>query len=325
MPFSVSNQCSRIWVLAAAFLPLQVAHASPPPANSPSDAAIPMRTVATVAGWTIRDGNGACLSVASYEHNRILTLVYDFGRNSAWLGVIDPAWRSIRANASYQVGVRFSNGESYGTGPAAGVRYQDGAAPGILMRFSSDEFLQSFAAATSISLTMGETRLGSFSLSGTRAMVERLIRCAAASYRANPRDPFAAITPAPSPGEEGDRHPPAIRPIPPRLGEFETVSPRGPQAARPQRSLGSYFTADDYPFEARRRRAWGTVQFRLGIDTSGHVSDCTVTSTSGSAELDLATCRILRLRARYFPARNSEGSPVADVASGQLTWTNPAQ
>ena len=88
-------------------------------------------------------------------------------------------------------------------------------------------------------------------------------------------------------------------------------------------NLGSYFSADDYPPEALRNREHGTVAFRLTIGADGLVSDCTVTSSSRSAALDEATCRLLRERARYRPARDAAGNPTTGSDEGSVTWTLP--
>jgi protein TonB len=45
-----------------------------------------------------------------------------------------------------------------------------------------------------------------------------------------------------------------------------------------------------------------------------------VSSSSGSRSLDNATCRILRSRARFTPAKGSNGQPMADTYSQRITW-----
>ena len=90
--------------------------------------------------------------------------------------------------------------------------------------------------------------------------------------------------------------------------------------ATPRRALASYFGGDDYPASALTRREEGTTRFRLDVGADGRVSDCRVMATSGSAALDGATCRILRSRARFTPARGSNGRPVADRHVGGIDW-----
>jgi protein TonB len=96
-----------------------------------------------------------------------------------------------------------------------------------------------------------------------------------------------------------------------------------PQRARA--NLNSYFSADDYPAAALRGNDQGTTGFSLTIGANGRVEACSVTSSSGSAALDQATCRILRSRARYTPARDQNGNPTSGRDSGRVTWRLPSE
>lgn len=105
-------------------------------------------------------------------------------------------------------------------------------------------------------------------------------------------------------------------------------APPPPRIVPPQRAranLNSYFSADDYPAAALRGNDQGTTGFSLTIGPNGRVTECSVTSSSGSSALDQATCRILRSRARYTPARDSSGNPTSGRDSGRVTWRLPAE
>lgn len=96
---------------------------------------------------------------------------------------------------------------------------------------------------------------------------------------------------------------------------------------RPLRAKGSLvglFSSDDYPKEALRAGETGTVHVLLTIDASGRVSDCHVMLSSLSPSLDAATCSVLSERARFEPARDLAGRPVADKYSQRITWKIPA-
>ena len=95
-----------------------------------------------------------------------------------------------------------------------------------------------------------------------------------------------------------------------------------PPRARAQ--LASYFSRDDYPPSALRAGDQGEVAFTLAIGADGRVTGCTINRSSGSSSLDSATCRILRSRARYTPARDSTGSPAPGEDRGVFSWTLPA-
>jgi TonB family protein len=94
-------------------------------------------------------------------------------------------------------------------------------------------------------------------------------------------------------------------------------------AGRPRANLNSYFSTDDYPAEALRAGAEGTVQFRLDINTEGRVSRCNIVQSSGNASLDAKTCEVLISRARYTPARNAAGEAVPGTDAGRVTWRLP--
>jgi protein TonB len=96
-----------------------------------------------------------------------------------------------------------------------------------------------------------------------------------------------------------------------------------PQRARA--NLNSYFSTDDYPSDARRARAQGDTLVSMTIGPDGRVANCMVTASSGSSALDVASCRILRQRARYSPARDAAGNPTTGRDSGRITWRLPAQ
>ena len=62
----------------------------------------------------------------------------------------------------------------------------------------------------------------------------------------------------------------------------------------------------------------------LRVSRQGHVTACTVTSSSRSSVLDAATCQILASRARFTPARDERGRTVADTVAAGVRWVIPA-
>jgi protein TonB len=80
----------------------------------------------------------------------------------------------------------------------------------------------------------------------------------------------------------------------------------------------------DYPAAALRGEEQGATRFRLTVGPDGRVKDCAVTGSSGSSSLDATTCRLMRSRARFTPARDSQGNPVGDTISNTIRWVLPA-
>lgn len=113
---------------------------------------------------------------------------------------------------------------------------------------------------------------------------------------------------------------PVARPAPPAP---VAAPPRVSQAAKAKGNLPALFSTDDYPPSAIRSEEQGTTAVRLSIGADGRVSDCSVTSSSGSSSLDNATCSILRRRARFTPAKDQNGQPTSDSTSTRIKWVLP--
>jgi protein TonB len=116
-------------------------------------------------------------------------------------------------------------------------------------------------------------------------------------------------------------HPPPIPPVaiappPPPLPPRKVVSAQSAKG-----DLRSLFSADDYPASAQSSGAEGTVRASLTIGPDGRVTGCNITQSSGNGALDSATCNILRRRAKFVPARDSNGNPTSDtIATPSIIW-----
>jgi protein TonB len=131
-----------------------------------------------------------------------------------------------------------------------------------------------------------------------------------------------ALTLAAAPPIPGDTPAPAQ----PDAAPADAAAP-GPVVRPPPReqmpTYASMFANDDYPYSALRRREQGVVGFRITVDTKGRISDCRITSSSGSATLDEATCRLSRKRMRFRPARDAAGNPTTDMIDLAVDWRLP--
>lgn len=84
-------------------------------------------------------------------------------------------------------------------------------------------------------------------------------------------------------------------------------------------------TTDDYPSAALRTETQGRVIVRLDVGTNGRVSGCAPVATSGNAELDATTCRLVRQRARFRPAIDAGGRRVAARIVATVVWRIPGR
>lgn len=117
--------------------------------------------------------------------------------------------------------------------------------------------------------------------------------------------PVPQFTPAPIP----------VQPSPaPTFTATGAIPSNGPQG---------WISTDDYPARDLRRGNEGTARYRVSVSSNGRVDSCDIVASTGSTGLDRATCRNIERRARFDPATNSEGRPVAGSYSGVVTWQIP--
>lgn len=95
----------------------------------------------------------------------------------------------------------------------------------------------------------------------------------------------------------------------------------GPGAGgTPSERIGGRIRDRDYPDAALDEGSQGYLVTRYVVDVDGRVRDCSVLESSGSPVLDETTCRLIRQRYRFRPARNAAGEPVPDVIIHHHEW-----
>lgn len=127
-----------------------------------------------------------------------------------------------------------------------------------------------------------------------------------------PIETVTVAPPPPPPVYVAPAAPPA--PPPPRF------TPKQPQ---PKGSPANWATSNDYPSRALREEREGVTGFRVSVGTDGKVTDCQIISSSGSPDLDQATCDNVRRRARFQPATDGEGNPTTGSYSNRIRWVIP--
>lgn len=135
----------------------------------------------------------------------------------------------------------------------------------------------------------------------------------------NTRPPPLETTPVPMPPPPIPQPvvlaPPApAAPPPPRIQ---------PKKAQPKGNPANWATTNDYPTRALREERQGVTGFRVSVGPDGRVTSCSVTSSSGSPDLDEATCSNVTRRARFSPATDGEGNPTTDSYSNRIRWVIP--
>ena len=99
-----------------------------------------------------------------------------------------------------------------------------------------------------------------------------------------------------------------------------------PQAAEPMKPVtnpGSWVTPADYPPASLRDEKEGVTGFRLTVGPDGLPRRCEIVASSGSEELDTATCRLIMQRARFETQRDDKGVRVGGTYSNRIRWQIP--
>jgi TonB family protein len=264
------------------------------------------RDWASAGGWDIGEFDAEhCGMGLEYEGEGETLLVLGLATDgSVLLTVTNYNW-STAADQTYNL-VFYLNGTAYSGGKSLG--FANAGRKGFATWFEPD-FLKHFAASTYLTIKSEAGKVvDDLKLEGSAAGLAQVRRCVAhlravaaaearekARFAHIPQDPFAEI--------EGE--PPPI------------ASPA--QSARG--NVAALISADDYPADALRAREQGRVAFRLGIGTDGRVTSCEIVQSSGSRSLDSATCRVMRSRARYTPAKAADGKAVPSTAEESVTWS----
>jgi len=138
----------------------------------------------------------------------------------------------------------------------------------------------------------------------------------------------------------------SIAPSPPQIQTQPTIPPPAPLAVRvpppapvappppppprvqpksptPKGAPGNWANSNDYPSRALREEKEGVTRFSVQVDASGRVSNCSVTGSSGTPELDTTTCSLITRRGRFNPATDGDGKPTGGSWSSSVRWQIP--
>ena len=94
----------------------------------------------------------------------------------------------------------------------------------------------------------------------------------------------------------------------------------GGYGGSPPRHVRGRLKDSDYPSGLGESGVGGTVAVRYLVATDGRVTQCRVTRSSGTPELDETTCRLIRERFRFKPARDDQGRIVPSYLVENHSW-----
>jgi protein TonB len=135
---------------------------------------------------------------------------------------------------------------------------------------------------------------------------------------------------APPPIVQSVQPPPMIQTVPPPPPAppviHEVLPPPKPSEAKPAQIKGDPsfgITSDDYPSSSQRNGEEGVTAIAYDITADGRMANCRVTSSSGSSTLDETTCTLSMRRARFKPAQDAAGNPIASHGTRRIRWQIP--
>jgi TonB family protein len=92
--------------------------------------------------------------------------------------------------------------------------------------------------------------------------------------------------------------------------------------AIPRGNIGRWVNGDDWPSKALQQEREGVAAFIVTVGADGYVSNCQITASSGHEDLDAATCKYVKRRARFLPAAVN-GEEVQGSYSNRVRWQLP--
>jgi len=109
------------------------------------------------------------------------------------------------------------------------------------------------------------------------------------------------------------------------IGLGETLSSKvfPPVGPKPLNDVSRWVTTNEYPRISLNRQEHGTAHFSVAVAADGSVTACRITATSGSRQLDEATCKWVSKRAKFEPATDEFGAKVAGTYSNSVRWVLP--
>lgn len=92
----------------------------------------------------------------------------------------------------------------------------------------------------------------------------------------------------------------------------------------PKGNPGTWANTNDYPPIALQKELEGTTGFSVTVGPDGRVSGCQIIASSGSPDLDQATCLNVTRRARFDPALDAKGNPISGRYQNRVRWQIPS-
>jgi TonB family protein len=94
---------------------------------------------------------------------------------------------------------------------------------------------------------------------------------------------------------------------------------------RPEKPVRAYTSAYDYPGGAARAGVMGDVHALIAVSAKGRATDCRIVRSLGRRDLDQMTCKILKDRVPYVPAKTKAGEAIDAPSYYAFRWELPKE
>ena len=295
----------------------------------------------TAANWAVfeTDEGNRCAMSREFAGPGDSQLTVFFNADGTGSLLVDNGEWSIKSGDTFELFIRVGSVEKVGQATGFRPSFRGGFVIGI----PDETFLDVLAGGRGIQFWRknGEDwlQIDGLQLNGSAEAVRLLRQCLrqmrarvaredAARRRIEhiPRDPFARPAPStPTPPAPQTR--PGFADVVRGVGTAPSAQPQTGATATvipptPARQISGSVTGADYPATALAAGTQGTTRVSINVGTSGLVTGCSVTGSSGSSALDSVSCSLIQSRFRYQPATRN-GQPVESTVSRSLNWILP--
>lgn len=171
-----------------------------------------------------------------------------------------------------------------------------------------------FSKSLKLTIVHDEETVGEIDLTGSAAAFRQLRKCA-------DQYPGSRVPTIPPPAPPPIYRPPAPQPNP--IPEPDLGGPFEPNQQVVALNPGMWVRSTDYRGIFLRQDMAGTVGLALAVSKEGRVTRCSLSRSSGYAELDSYTCDLVTRRARFQPPTDSEAKLVEGSYATNVKWSIP--
>ncbi len=91
----------------------------------------------------------------------------------------------------------------------------------------------------------------------------------------------------------------------------------------PKSNPGYWLASSDYPLDSLAKGEQAIIRFRLMVDAAGQPTQCAVQAAIARGDFARITCDLLKRRARFQPAKASDGQAISSYYVNSVRWIIP--